>query len=209
MSLKAPVIILADGPFPVHARPQALLKSAGTLICCDGAARHLDDLRLVPAAIVGDMDSLSPELKARYAGALVERPDQASGDLEKALVWARDQGAAEVFIIGAAGGRDDHAFGNVAMLWTDFGLHVVMITDFGSLERVDGRAELPAFEGQQVGLFPAGPAVKLTTDGLAYNLGGEPLTAMHRGASNVALDDRITIEARGGPVIVFQSHAVP
>lgn len=207
MSLKAPVVILADGPFPAHPRPLALLRSAGSLICCDGAARHLDALGMVPAAIVGDMDSLPPELKTRYGKVLVERPHQATGDLEKALEWASEQGASETVIIGAAGGRDDHAFSNVAMLWTDFGLRVVMVTDSGTLERVDGRAELPAFDGQLVGLFPAGPAVKLTTAGLAYNLGGEPLTPMHRGASNRALADRITIEAAGGPVIVFQSHA--
>ena len=57
-SFKSPVVILANGAFPISKIPLDQLKSAGTVICTDGSANNLSTLGLTPHVIIGDLDSI-------------------------------------------------------------------------------------------------------------------------------------------------------
>jgi thiamine pyrophosphokinase len=206
LPLKPPVIVLANGRFPTHHRPLEALRTAGTLLCCDGAAEILLAFARPPDFVLGDLDSISPRARAAFAGSLVELPSQQSGDLEKALQWARQSGAQAVTIIGATGGRADHALGNLLLMWHDFGLELAALTDSGSFQVVRGVGELPSFPGQPVALFPDATTVKMTTRGLAWELTAESLPGLHRGVSNRSLADKIFLEVAGGPALVFQGY---
>ncbi len=206
MPLKPPVIVLANGRFPTHHRPLEALRSAGTLLCCDGAADSLLTFARPPDFVLGDLDSISPRARAAFAGRLVELPSQQSGDLEKALQWARQSGAKAVTIIGAGGGRADHALGNLLLMWHDFGLQLTALTDTGAFEVVRGAVELASFPGQPVALFPETTTVKLTSRGLAWDLRAESLPGLHRGLSNRSLGDNISLKVEGGPALVFQGY---
>ncbi len=52
-------VLLANGDFPRHPVPLTILRRAGSLICCDGAAANLP-AGIEPDAVVGDGDSLPP-----------------------------------------------------------------------------------------------------------------------------------------------------
>ncbi|MBT6390322.1 MAG: thiamine diphosphokinase, partial [Candidatus Marinimicrobia bacterium] len=52
---KPPVVILANGAFPIHPIPLIILVGAGTVICIDGSANSLEALDLMPHIIIGDM----------------------------------------------------------------------------------------------------------------------------------------------------------
>ncbi|MFO3796054.1 MAG: thiamine diphosphokinase, partial [Anaerolineales bacterium] len=56
------VIIFANGSLPAPERARALLQEGDILIGADGGTRHLLALGLSPHAVIGDFDSLSPEL---------------------------------------------------------------------------------------------------------------------------------------------------
>ncbi|MCH7938270.1 MAG: thiamine diphosphokinase [Candidatus Marinimicrobia bacterium] len=206
MLLKPPVIVLANGPFPTHHRPLEALRTAGTLLCCDGAADNLLAFSRSPDFVLGDLDSISPRAREAFADRLVELPSQQSGDLEKALQWARQSGVEAVTIIGATGGRADHALGNLLLMWHDFGLELSALTDSGSFLVVRGARELPSFPGQPVALFPEAATVKLTSRGLTWELTSESLPAMHRGVSNRSRADKFFLEAAGGLALVFQGY---
>lgn len=206
MPLKPPVIVLANGRFPTHHRPLEALLTAGTLLCCDGAADNLLTFARPPDFVLGDLDSISPRARATFAGRLVELPSQQSGDLAKALQWARQSGAAAVTIVGASGGRADHALGNLLLMWHDFGLQLTALTDTGAFQVVRGTVELPSFPGQPVALFPDATTVKLTSRGLAWELTAESLPGLHRGVSNRSLGDKISLEVASGVVLVFQGY---
>ncbi len=206
MPLKPPVIVLANGRFPTHHRPLEALQSAGTLLCCDGAANNLLAFARSPDLVLGDLDSISPPARAAFASSLIELPSQQSGDLEKALQWARQSGAEAVTIIGASGGRADHALGNLLLMWHDFGLELTALTDSGSFQVVRGVGELPSFPGQPVALFPDATTVKMTTRGLAWELTAESLPGLHRGVSNHSQANKIFLEVEGGVVLVFQGY---
>lgn len=206
MSLKPPVVVLADGAFPAHHRPLETLRKAGTLICCDGAANSLVGHSLEPDAVVGDLDSLSEEARSAFHDRLVELPSQQSSDLEKALQWAAGEGAKEVTILGALGLRDDHGLGNLLMLWTDFGLDLTLLTDTGQFTVVRASCSFRSFEGQDVSLFSESSRVRITTSGLAYSLQDTPLSAPHKGTSNRSLGPVFSVTVTGGAVLVYQDY---
>lgn len=206
MPLKAPVVILADGAFPTHRIPLEALTGAGTLICCDGAANHMIGRSTEPGVVIGDLDSISDEARSLYSDRLVERPSQQSGDLEKALQWAAEQGAGEVTVLGALGLRDDHGLANLLMLWYDFGLDITLLTDSGQLIAVHAACTFPSFEGQIVSLFPESARVRITTTGLAYPLSNTSLPAHHKGLSNRSLGQSFSIKVSGGAALVYQGY---
>ncbi len=208
MRLDPPVVVLADGAFPTHDRPLAALREAGTLICCDGGANLLLGQPRQPDVVLGDLDSLSEQAHAAFGDRLVMLPAQQSSDLEKALRWAAEQGAKAVTVLGATGLRDDHAFGNLLMLWTDFGLDVTLLTDTGTFTIVRTSREYASFAGQVVALFPETTHARITTTGLAYALKDRPLSAHHKGISNRSLGDTFSLRVSGGALVIYQGYPV-
>ncbi len=206
MSFPPPVVILADGAFPTHDRPLEVLRGAGTLICCDGAANKLIRRTPEPDAVVGDLDSISEEARSAFHDRLVELPSQQSNDLEKALRWVAGKGVKEVTILGATSRLEDHSLGNLLMLWTDFGLDLTLLTDTGQFTVVRTDRSFRSFEGQAVSLFPESSLVRITTSGLAYSLQDAPLSAPHKGTSNRSLGPAFSVMVTGGTVLVYQGY---
>lgn len=82
-------VILADGTFPTHPTPLAILHAASPLVCCDGAADALAAAGLTPDVVIGDLDSISQAQRERFQAILVEDRDQETNDLTKAVTWCR------------------------------------------------------------------------------------------------------------------------
>lgn len=206
MSLEPPVVILADGTFPTHHRPLEVLERAGTLICCDGAANSFTARSRKPDYVVGDLDSIAEDTRTMFQDRLMLLPSEQSSDLEKALQFASEKGCTEVTILGAVGQRDDHTLGNLLMLWTDFGMEVMALTDGGQFSVIRKAGTFCSFEGQEVSLFPESSQVRITTEGLQYALDREALAMHHKGTSNRSLGKSFAIRVEGGPVLVYQSY---
>ncbi|MCK4578297.1 MAG: thiamine diphosphokinase [Candidatus Marinimicrobia bacterium] len=207
MSLKTPIVILAAGSFPTHHVPLATIDNAGTLICCDAAADQLLTQDLTPDIVIGDLDSLGSEAKAAFADRLISRPSQSLGDLEKAVEWAVEAGAGEITVVGMTGLRDDHALGNLLLLFHDFGTAIAAQTDTGRFSVVRERRHFDSFPGQPVALFPENRDVAITTQGLAYDITGEALPVLHRGTSNASVGTAFSVEAQGGAVLVYTGYS--
>ena len=127
-------IILADGSFPVHDIPLQYLREAERIICCDGSSDQLIKAGFVPEAIVGDLDSVSPEIKEKFSGKLFPDPDQETNDLTKAVRWCTERNYKDLVILGATGKREDHTIGNISLL-IEYAreAEVMMVTDTGIL----------------------------------------------------------------------------
>ena len=109
-------VIVADGSFPVHPIPLDILDKAEVIVCCDGSAENLIRYGLFPDAIVGDMDSLSNDLKERFADRVYVDDGQETNDLTKTVLWCHESGYDDLVIIGAGGKREDHTIGNISLL---------------------------------------------------------------------------------------------
>ena len=125
-------VILADGEYPAEGIPATLLAQARYVVCCDGAADAYTARGGIPSAIVGDGDSIGRTTAQRFRDILHIVPDQETNDLTKAFSFCMEQGRRELTILGATGGREDHAIGNIALL-ADYARQadVQMVTPYG------------------------------------------------------------------------------
>jgi thiamine pyrophosphokinase len=172
----------------------ALLVAADLLVAVDGGAEALARVGVVPAMLVGDMDSVTARTRASLESKGVEvlllPTAKDETDTEAALHLAVDRGADEITVYGALGGpRLDHLVGNLLLLsspWLD-GVRVRMVDDLHEAFLVKGDAAFPGALGDVVSLLPLTPDVEgVQTEGLLYPLVGETLfQSATRGVSNV------------------------
>ncbi|MBO5278471.1 MAG: thiamine diphosphokinase [Lachnospiraceae bacterium] len=91
------------------------------IIAVDGGLRVLRELKLMPTDIVGDFDTVEPELLALYENnenIVIRRfnPQKDDTDSEIAVNMAIDYGSSRIDILGASGSRLDHTLGNIRLL---------------------------------------------------------------------------------------------
>lgn len=200
-------VVVANGSFPTAATALELLRQAKVIIACDGATEALHRQGFTPHAIIGDLDSLPPELEGLYADRLHQVIDQEINDLTKAVRFARETGHQEVMILGATGLREDHTLGNISLLmeYASWFGRVEMVSDYGRFTPLVASATLESVPGQQVSLFSLAPGGLLTTEGLKWPLSRRALTAWWQGTLNEATGYEFTLtlseEAR---VIVYR-----
>ena len=202
-------VILADGGFPAHPIPLAVLGSAARVVCCDGAAARLIDHGREPDWIVGDLDGLDARLCERFAARLARDPDQEINDLTKAVRFCLARGWRDLVILGATGLREDHTLGNLSLL-ADYARdapETVGITDTGVFVPVLESRRVASHPGQQVSLFSFDPDATVRASGLRWPLEGVRLDRWWRGTLNEALGASVELTFTGGPLLLFLSHA--
>lgn len=208
-------VVVASAPWRWSEASFAAVREADLVLAADGGANHLARVGLAPAAVVGDMDSILPAVRAWLGeGRLVVRADQERTDLDKTLAYAFDErGVQRVTVLAATGGRLDHAMENLALLarWAPRG-ELVLEAEDARIVPVRGPASLDTTPGQTVSLVPVGRCERVWSAGLHWELAGEPLDLLARtGVSNRAEGARIELRVEGGVLLVFLQHpaAVP
>jgi thiamine pyrophosphokinase len=197
-------VVLADGAFPQHEIPLTILKSASRIICCDGSAGSLVSFGLEPLAIVGDCDSIDPEIIDRYADRIFRDDDQEINDLTKAVRWCYDSGFKDIVILGATGKREDHTLGNISLI-AEYAqlINVRMITDTGIFYPALKSSRFDSCPGQQVSIFSIDPETEITSSGLKYPLEKRKLTNWWEATLNEAAGNSFELKFGRGKVIVF------
>lgn len=199
-------LILINGEIRDYAPLRRLLLPGDHVIAADGGARHALALERVPDVIVGDLDSVDPATldHFRAQGALVEKHPAAKDqtDLELAIERAIRDGAEEVLLVGATGGRLDQTLANLLILaQRDWGVPVRLIDgdQIAALLRGPDTLTVGAQPGSTLSVIPLSPRVTgICYRGLEYLLDGATLEfGSTRGISNVvaAGDARISIES--------------
>ena len=200
-------IILANGNFPKHKIPLELLFSAEQIVCCDGAARNLLNTGLKPDFIIGDLDSISEEIKNQFASILLYRTEQETNDLTKAVQFCFENNQTEITILGATGKREDHTLGNLSLL-TDYAEKgtVQILTDSGVFTPLLETSTLESYPGEQISIFSLEPETMFTFHNLLYPVKNRKLTSWWQGTLNEAEDHWFTISFDKGKVLVFREY---
>ncbi|MDR3269299.1 MAG: thiamine diphosphokinase [Tannerella sp.] len=199
-------VVLANGEFPSHPVPLAMLERyRERIICCDGAADALLQAGFYPAAVVGDGDSLSPGGRAKLAERLVCISEQDTNDLTKTVRYCLSRGYKRLLILGATGKREDHTLGNIGLL-TDYmdDAEVEMWTNHGTLTPARGNVVFESYAGQPVSVFCLNNA-PLTLDGLKWPVTNRVITSWWQASLNEALSDRFRVQT-AGKVVVFRQY---
>ncbi|MDR0541508.1 MAG: thiamine diphosphokinase [Dysgonamonadaceae bacterium] len=200
-------VILADGSFPKQEIPLSFLREAHRVICCDGATEKLLTFGREPDYIVGDLDSISGELKQRFSSILFLNPDQETNDLTKAVRFCIAHDWKEITILGATGKREDHTLGNLSLL-ADYAkiTRVQMLTDYGVFISQSESAVYESYRGQQISIFSLTPATLFTTQNLIYPLKNRALTSWWQGTLNEANAESFSIVVNRGEILVFREY---
>ncbi len=166
-------VVLGAGNYPAHSVPRRILEEARRIVCCDGAAQaYIHHSGRLPWRIVGDGDSLAPELREQCRDIFIHETEQKTNDQTKATRLLLREGVRRVAYLGATGKREDHTIGNIALLLTyrRMGLDVRMYTDHGVfLLPTHGHLSFQAQPGTPVSVWNFG-ATHLQAEGLEYAL---------------------------------------
>ena len=206
-------VILANGEFPKHPLPLAALKKASCLIACDGAAVPLLDFGKEPDWIVGDLDSLAPDIRRKFSAKMIHEAEQETNDLSKAFRFACSRMAPdeELIILGATGKREDHTLGNISLLADFFRHHpnICMYTDTGMFLAVKSGQQIPAEPGQAISIFNVSPLpVRAPAEGLKYPLKDLALDSWWRATLNTAEKNTFSLEFTPAdtPLLIFLAY---
>ncbi|HEY6072933.1 MAG TPA: thiamine diphosphokinase, partial [Anaerolineales bacterium] len=176
----------------------------------DGGARHAIALGKVPSVVIGDLDSLADgdrrlleSLEVRF---LQHPRDKNETDLELALQHAQGLGISNILLIGALGGRLDHALGNLSVL-SDPALAGFDVRADDGQEEVFFCRESVGIRGQKgdtVSLLPWGQMVRgVRTSGLRWQLSGETLYPHKtRGISNELMGEFAEVQIAFGLLLI-------
>lgn len=92
------------------------------VIAVDAGLESVKALGLEPDMIVGDFDTVKPEVLGYYRQKEhivwdTHQPEKDETDTELALMKAQATGCTQVVVLGATGGRLDHMLGNIHLLF--------------------------------------------------------------------------------------------
>jgi len=204
------VLIFANGMLPDLEKARGLLQGNETILCADGGTRHAMALGVIPAIVIGDLDSLADTDALRLSDMNVPiKPyarDKDETDLELALDYALAMKPGAILIAGALGSRLDQTLGNLSLL-ADPRLHDVDCRlDDGVEEAYFCRAfsEIRGVPGDLVSLIPWGVSVTgVRTEGLRWRLSGAVLHPEKTlGISNEMLGEYATVHVETGLLLI-------
>jgi len=207
-------IIFANGEFCPPENPLKIHREI-LVIAADGGSRHCEALGIKPNVLIGDLDSTSPDLIKEWqeTGVTVirhpARKDQT--DLELALFYAQENGAEQIEVYGAVGGRLDMSYGNLLLLaHPDHTAEIKLLCDGEEVQvlRQGTKITINGSRGDLVSLLSLQPGQsRITTVGLEYPLENENLAfGVTRGISNHLAADQATIQLSAGLLAVIHTQ---
>lgn len=190
------MVVVAGGSQPDRLRLLAACGQADCVLAADSGATWLHHWGIRPDVLLGDFDSLAPEIlktcqENGHTRWVRHREDKDQTDMELCVAEALRLGATSVRFFGATGTRLDHSLANLILLYpfVQAGIPAWVedsnnrVTMMGALSRpgeteVAGEAyvRIEREEGFKVSLLALPPGVKqVVTHGLRYDMRGRDL----------------------------------
>ena len=193
-----------------------VLNEPSKVIAADGGANHCLRLGIRPDVLIGDLDSIHNDSLAdmEKAGIRVLRhpENKDETDLELAINYAVEHGAARITLYGILGGRWDMSFANILLLASPKYASIEFQVVHDGLQifvlRGGQTTTLTGNPGDLVSVLPfGGAAMGLQYSGLAWSLdNGNLISGSPRGVSNRMMEKEATIRLGSGTLIVFHNQ---
>jgi thiamine pyrophosphokinase len=184
LHFEVPLAIVGGG----RVDPAALreLQQLGAeVVGADGGADVALAAGVLPAAVIGDMDSLDDPSAWEKRTRLVTVSEQETTDLEKALYLTR---APVTVLLGATGGRLDHSLAAIDAL-ARYGQNrrIILCDESDVALTLGGPFDFAVEPGDRIGIHALQPVRFTASEGLRWPLSGLLLSPGERqGASNAA-----------------------
>lgn len=188
-----PVTLLGGGVLGAEDLALALPR-APLLVAADGGAGHALAEGMVPAAVIGDMDSLSVMDRSQIPKDRLFRVDeQETTDFDKAL---RNIEAPLVLAVGFLGGRMDHQLSALNVLVRHPQRPCILIGPQEIIFHAPPSLDLTLSHGDTVSLFPM-RTVTGRSDGLAWPIDGLILAPDGRIGTSNRVDGDVRLQLDG------------
>ncbi len=189
----------------------SIIKKNDFIICANGGTNAALKLNLFPDTVIGDLDSLSPKdldmLNEKAVNVQRYPQEKDYSDLELAIMYALENGAAELMILGAGGGRPDQFFANLMLLNLPLKKKIpaTLVDEEGEVRLIDRELTVNGQAGELISLFPVSQEVTgISTKGLKYPLCNETLYfSSTRGLSNELEEPRAHITLKKGLLLAI------
>ncbi len=193
--------IVCGGVIEDIARTAARVDKEAYTICADSGYAYVQALGLRADAVLGDFDSFDREkVSAEQVQVFPVRKDYT--DSEIALMHALELGHTDITLLGALGGRIDHALGNVHLLAyaAHRGARATIVDGDTQLWYSEDSVCVCGKPGDLLSVIPLAQGGSYTTAGLEYPLNRQPLPLT--GISNVFTGDVAEIRAENAKYLV-------
>ncbi len=201
-------LIVANGLWPKASIWKPLAQAASHVIACDGAALQCREQSLSMDTVIGDMDSLSEEIREEIlqqdSVKYILQDGQGENDLVKAIEWSVAQGAEQIEIIGIEGGDLAHQFAAILALCQAPSSTRIHTTDCTvQLLEKSGYENSSIEMNTSFSLFAIGTVEGVTITGAKWNLNNEILRPGTHGLHNQVEDENLKIEYSSGQLLLF------
>ncbi|MGL5757170.1 MAG: thiamine diphosphokinase [Paraclostridium sp.] len=182
------------------------------IICADGGAKHLYDLKIAPDYILGDLDSLEKPIIDYYKkkGVKFKKFPQRKNETDTQLCvhLAKDLGVSQIHLIGALGGRIDHTIANINLMYyiKELGISSIIKNSDEEIYIIEnGKISINGKKGSTISILPIkGNVNGVTLEKLEYPLDnaninfGNPI-----GLSNIMKEDSFNVKVDKGSLIII------
>jgi thiamine pyrophosphokinase len=205
-------VILAGGELSVRPVIEALVKAAEFIVAADSGLDHAVTLEVKPNVIVGDFDSVSPEILEQFPDVPKKRYSRHKDllDLEIALGVALERGATHIAVLGAVGGRFDQSLATL-FISTRFRREGIILSLHGRqdiyllLAPESQRYMVPV--GQRFSLLSLSNKSVITLTNAAYPLNEFALEyGVGLGVSNEVKASPLTVNVHEGLAVLVLEH---
>ena len=207
-------IIFANGDAPDQKTIERWIMPTDRIIAADGGTRNALSVRITPHVVIGDLDSLAEadrvELDRAGVPFIAYPTHKDYTDLELALRYALEQGATEIVIFSALGGRWDQSLANLMLLTLpELAQVTTRIIDHAvSIEVIHDRAKITGQMGDTLSLIALkGDAHGVTIEGCEYPLSDATLPfGATLGISNVLRQKVVKITVKHGEILAVHTR---
>ena len=206
------VMIVLGGDVPGKALLESCAACADLTIAADRGLEAFVQAGVVPDILLGDMDSVDGAvLESIQAVAEIDRLPCIKDDTDgvHALDVAIARGAKHITLLGALGGRMDHALANLMLLVRAHrsGVKAQILSETVRIERVDACTLIHGAKGDTASLLPLGEAKGVSLEGFFYPLENHDLDSGYPlGISNVITQDEARVSVREGDLLLFHHY---
>ena len=204
-------VVVCNGGAPSRGLLLQKWSAADLRVAADGGGNTLAGMGLQPDVVVGDLDSLNPEVRESLPPeAICHVPEQDTNDADKAIRYCLQREVAEVHLFGADGGRADQFLANLeVMLRYSRQARLVQWTSRERMEFIHGSWQETLAPETVVSLLTVfGRVQGVVTSGLAYPLDGHSLIPGQSpsGVSNRVTDEAVRITCESGTLLLCVQH---
>lgn len=202
------VLIIANGDPPDDRLLSDLLVKSGIIIAADGGSNLCYQKQIDPDYIIGDLDSIKPEVKQYFKNTqMIEQSDQSYHDLYKAIVFARSLRPAVIRATAVLGKRFDHSMANLLLLQSqDDQIPIEFYDNYGKLTLIPHDTQINIAPGTVISLFSFLPVYGVSLNGFKYSLTNKDFPNGFNGLSNMIVSKTANISVKKGSLFLYTTN---